>query len=293
MLLYEDHKDIVYALAFSPDGSLLASAARDGSILLRGVDGSVIPVQEPSPNHGAIYALSFHPDTPVLAIGGELGWSAFLQRPDGRWQTFGPSMNTPTNDLAFLDARTLAVGLGERLKAAPGKLELWDWPAGRRVDPFFVDPHGVRAVAVSPRKKIIAWASCQRMIQVWDTRKQDPVKFRQDNNALAAAITRDGTHLAVSGDYAVRLFDVERQREKAVLKVHKGLVPAVAFSPDGRTLATGSWDQTVKLWDVETGRERQTYEWPVGRVTRLAYAPDGMRLAASGDTGALVVWDME
>jgi WD40 repeat protein len=71
------------------------------------------------------------------------------------------------------------------------------------------------------------------------------------------------------------------------------MVSAVAYSPDGSTIATGSWDMTVKLWDAATGKERTTFRWPIGRVYCLAYAPDGLRLAAGGDEGKTVVWDLE
>ena len=68
---------------------------------------------------------------------------------------------------------------------------------------------------------------------------------------------------------------------------------ALAYSPDGRFLLTGSWDKTVKLWDAETGLERMSYAWPTERVQAVVYAPDGLRAAAAGQSGAVVVWDME
>lgn len=290
MLLYDDHRDVIYSLAFSADGSFLASASRDGTVLLRGVDGSLEPL---ATFGGAIYTLAFHPELPILAIGGERGWSAFRQNDDGTWGPFGPAMNTPTTDLAFLDRQTLVVGLGDRLHATAGRFELWNFTAGRKIDPSFPELNGVRAVAVCPRKQIVAWASNRRAASVWDIRKQDPLKFTQKSNCLAIAIDRDATTLALAGDYVVRLFDIERKREKALLNVHKGQVHALAFSPDGKTLATGSWDQTVRLWDAATGQERETLRWPIGGVMKLAFAPDGLRLAAAGDSGAVVVWDVE
>ena len=292
MLLYESQTSIIHALAFSPDGVHLASASRDGCLMLHGLDGSAQPLGN-SLKTSPLYAVAFHPELPLLAYGGEHGWSCLREDESGQWNPYGPSMATPTSDLAFLDRKTLAVGLGERLKPAPGRFELWDLPTGRKGEQFYVENQGVRAVAVAPRKSVVAWIANQRNISVWDVRKQDPVKFTQPAALLAVAINRDATILAVSHDWVVHLYDLAKNREMQVLKVHKGKVDALAFSPDGRTLATGSWDRTVRLWDAASGREERVYEWPVGRVSRLAFAADGTRLAAGGDTGSVVVWDLE
>jgi WD40 repeat protein len=76
------------------------------------------------------------------------------------------------------------------------------------------------------------------------------------------------------------------------LRGHTAPVWSVAFSPDGRRLASGSWDNTIKLWDVETGQEVRTLRGHTGGVWSMAFSPDG-RLLASGSVGGTVkLWDV-
>lgn len=294
MLLYKDHNTVVFALAFSPDGTTLASGDGDGTLLLRTADGHTHPVTERGPKSPAIYSVGFLPDGSAIVIGHKRGWHVF-RNVGGTWRLADQPPEMPVTSLAVLDARTLAVGTGRRGQRASGvfKFALWNLATGTPMEPDFTEPNGVRAVAACPAKKVVAWATGHRKVVVWDVRKQDPVHFSQQTDCQAVALSPDGTRLAVALDRPVRLYDVEKRREIAVLKGHTGRVEAVAFSPDGATVATGSWDFTVRLWDVASGRERARYTWPIGRVYSLAYAPDGLRLAAGGDTGAVVVWDLE
>lgn len=292
MLLYEDHKAIVYSLAFSPDGSALASGARDGSVLLREASGVRHPLTEPGSQSLPIYAVSYTPDGTSVLIGGAFGWLGCKHIND-TWRIFGPQNAAPVTSLAMLDDRTMAVGVGDRVKTSAGKLELWDVVTGKKREPQFLEPNGVRSVAVCREKRMVAWATGHRKVCVWNVVKARPIEFNQPKPCLAVALSPDGTQLAAAVDYSVKLYATDNRRERLELKGHKGEVRAVEFSPDGSTIATGSWDQTVKLWDAATGRERATYSWNIGRVYCLTYAPDGLRLAAGSDIGKVVVWDME
>ena len=81
-------------------------------------------------------------------------------------------------------------------------------------------------------------------------------------------------------------------QEKATLKGHDDDVTSLAFSPDGRTLASASNDHTIKLWDVVTGQEKATLKGHDDDVTSLAFSPDGQTLASGSCDNTIRLWDV-
>ena len=89
----------------------------------------------------------------------------------------------------------------------------------------------------------------------------------------------------------VRIWDVASGREIGTLKGHGRAVDKVAFSRDGKLLATGSTDNTIKIWDVATKRELSTLTGHTANIESLDFSPDGRLLASAGEDGSTFLWD--
>jgi choice-of-anchor C domain-containing protein len=90
----------------------------------------------------------------------------------------------------------------------------------------------------------------------------------------------------------VRFWDMTTHKEAgAWLAAHPTAVIRLAFSPDGKTLATGGEDGLVKLWDVADRRERRKLKGQTARITLLTFSRDGQTLASASDDGSARLWD--
>jgi WD40 repeat protein len=94
------------------------------------------------------------------------------------------------------------------------------------------------------------------------------------------------------GDACVKLFDAKTGQLVRRLEGHPGIVYAIAFSPDGRIVASGSGDQTVKFWDARTGKLLNTLFGHTRKVTSLAFSADTKTLVSGSEDDTLKIWDV-
>ena len=89
----------------------------------------------------------------------------------------------------------------------------------------------------------------------------------------------------------VQFWDVASGRQIAAIKGHGRGVSKVAFSRDGKLLASGSTDSTIKIWDVATQKELRTLAGHTAAIESIDFSPDGRLLASASDDGSTFIWD--
>src|SRR5262249_9576046 len=109
--------------------------------------------------------------------------------------------------------------------------------------------------------------------------------FRGDGRVLAVA------HGGARSAGMFTVWDVEGERELGNFSGHAQQVTRLAFSPDGRRLASASWDATVKVWDWEAGRGLVSLTGHTQTVRDVAFSPDGHWLASASSDNTVKLWD--
>jgi DNA-binding beta-propeller fold protein YncE len=287
------HDALVYSIAFSPDGKVLASAGFDSIVKLWEFPAGKL--QRDLKGHtGAVYCVAYSKDGTMLA-------SASLDKTIRLWN---PADGKPIRELKghtdivdsvawSPDGKLLASGSGDK------SVRLWNPEDGKETKKLGSHAKSVYAVAFSPDGKYLASGGADNLVKVYDVAAAKELKQLKghEDPVTGLLFTADSKSIvSISQDRTVRIWDVEAGKETKKLGPTEDDLYGIALSPDGKAVATSGYAGWVKVWDLEAGKATFSQKLTAmpGREKAfgaycVAFTPDGKALVTGHDNKSIYV----
>ncbi|MGL5062810.1 MAG: WD40 repeat domain-containing protein, partial [Microcoleus sp.] len=281
---------LVFVVALSPDGQILATGDSRGEIRLWETSNHQ-PIATLTGHTNWIFALAWSPDGQTLA-------SSSLDRTVRLWDiSNGRCLNTcQGHDDSIW---TIAWHPTQQIIASAGAdrtIRFWDTIDGQCLQVLNGHQNWIWSLAWTPDGQVLASGSDDGTIRFWQAGSGEYLRTieQQGDRIRSIAWNPDGKTIAIGGiSPIVKIWDVESDRCQHLLQGHQNWVRTLAWSPDGQILASGSDDRTIRLWDANNGNCLKTLQGHGSPVWCVAWETGGRKLVSGSFDRTVRFWDTD
>ncbi len=284
----------VNALAFSPDGKLLAVGTYQRVLLCDPVSRTVLKTW--SGHLDTVRSLAFSPDGKWLAAGGgmsgAIGQVRLWSIPDSKETlVFGDHTDTVQGVAFSPDGKLIASASVDR------SIKLWETVTGKLSQTLRDHADAVSGVAFSPSGKLLASSSNDKSVKIWDVASGKRLYSlgAHDEPVTDLCFTPGGQLLSASTDKLAKLWNIAPESGGHVRNFggHGQSIFSVTVSADGQLAATASGDKTIRVWNVGSGGTIATFSDPKDWCYAVRFSPDKKHLAAGTWDGQVFLWSLD
>jgi len=255
---FHGHNSRIQAVAFNPNGQILASGSDDCTAKLWEVSTGQC-LRTLLGHTSLIRAVAFSPDGKLLA-------TASSDQTIKLWDSSGNCLKTLSGHTSWVES--VAFSPDGKLLASCSHdsiVKLWDVETGSSLRTLLGHNSQVWSIAFSPQGKFLASGSADSIVKLWDVATGTCLKTLPGHTGAvySVAFSPDGqTIVSGSEDTSIRLWSVSTGQVLRTLTEHRAVVSCVAFSLQSKTMVSGSLDQMIKFWDFESGECLMTLQPP-------------------------------
>jgi WD40 repeat protein/DNA-binding CsgD family transcriptional regulator len=295
--VFKETLSAIFALAFSPDGQILAISDYRSTIQLIDISTrrKILTIHELS--HHVFRTVTFSPDSKILASGNTNGTIQLWDVKTGECLNNIPAHSDWINSITFHPhGEILASG------SSDSKIKIWKISQAEYLNINTLSEHSecVHSVAFNSQG-ILASGSRDKTVKIWKINKEtsEQTFTEHTDSVYSVAFHPDGEILASgSGDSTVKIWDMETLnfKSRTTLEQHNNAVMTVAFSSDGKILSSGGSDTNIQIWDTENLENINhitTLQEHENWIRAIVFSPKNHLLVSGDIDSKLKLWNLE